>query len=427
MTSYSQDNGILVSIKLLVAALPFLVMLHAHLVNGALFLLASVSVYALARNNFSLFSTLKHDFPYLKIALAAFFVAPITAVFLGQFFRGEFSWPNYDSPSRILLCLPIFILLYHLRIDAVKYLRFSLPGALFFTVLLVHLGPTIKRGDGRLSVYSVDLLTFSSLSLTFGLLCLVSIGVLSPFRSKASLILFLGFLSGIYLSVSSGSRTGWLALPIVITLWGIHCFGKKYTMLFVVLMLLFSGMAVSYVTVQPVKERIDQAVYDLETYRWEGPNVETSLGARISFYRIGFSLFMQRPLSGWGDRSFADNINKLELYQFASLSTREGLIRCGFHNEIMTNCVRSGIWGALSSLILFFVPTVVFSKALFMQRGHVSAYGLWGLSYLLCLLVSAMSTEVFNLKYTASFHALMLSFLMATTLSEMRTAKCTNE
>lgn len=410
-------------IKFSVVVLPFGAMLHAHLVNGVLFSMALVSMYVVFRNRLSFFGGLKEEFPYLAPVLVAFYITPIIGVFLGQLFRCEFSWPNYDSPSRFLLCLPIFVLLYHVGIDVVKYLRFSLPGALLFAVLFVHLGPTIERADGRLSVYSVDLLTFGSMSLTFGLLSLVCIGVFSPFRSKTSLLFLFGFFSGLYLSVCSGSRTGWLALPVVIVLWGVYAFRKNYIAVFVCLALLFCFIILSYVKVQPVRLRINNAIHDVKSYRWSGPNAETSLGERISFYRIGFSLFLQRPASGWGDRGFANSIRESDSYQFASQSTREGVIRCGFHNEIMTNAIRSGIWGALSSLLLFVVPGLVFIRALCSQADLTKKYGLLGLSYVVCIFISSMSTEVFNLKYTASFHALMLSFLMATTLSMMTGTK----
>lgn len=423
MTDYSPNRCVDGVIKIAAAVLPLLVMLHAHLVNGTLFLMALISMCIVFRRDFPFWRVLKYKLPYLTTVLVAFYIAPIAGVLLGQIFRNEYSWQNYDSPSRFLLCLPIFILLYHAKIDVIKYLRFSLPVALLFTVLLVHFGPRIERADSRLSVYSVDLLTFGSLCLTFGLLCLVSIGVFSPWRGKSSFLLLLGFLSGLYLSVCSGSRTGWLALPVIIVLWGAYVFRKNYSVFFICLALLLCLTVISYIKVQPVRLRINNAIHDVESYRWSGPNAETSLGERVSFYRIGFSLFLQRPASGWGDKGFANSIRDPGVYQFASQSTRDGVIRCGFHNEIITNAVRSGIWGAVSSLLLFVVPGLVFVRALCSQVDVTRSYGLLGLSYVVCIFISSMSTEVFNLKYTASFHALMLSFLMSSTLVKMQTTK----
>lgn len=416
MISLSQNKRILSTITVLVFALPFLVMIHAHLVNGTLFILAAVAIYNILRQRLLLSELVIKDKNYFNIAIIVLFIFPIVAIFLGQLFRGEFSWPYYDSPSRFLLCLPVFALFYLARIDSVKYLIYAMPLALFFTMLLVYLGYTVENGDGRLSVYSVDLLTFGSLSLTFGLLCLVSIGVFSPFTSKLSFLNFFGFLSGIYLSVSSGSRTGWLALPVVIIFWIIYVFRKNYHTVFAVITLFFSLLLISYFTVQPIKQRIDKAAYDMKDYSWEGPNVDTSLGTRVSFYRIGMSLFMQRPFSGWGDKSFGNNIKDPNIYQFASQNIKEGLVKSGFHNELIASMVRSGIWGALSSFWIFTLPGVIFIKALLNKDDDVRKYGLWGLSYHVCLLVSAMSTEVFSLKYTASFHALILVFLMSATL-----------
>lgn len=415
-----EHRQVSVILAFLFSLAPCFVMVHPHVMNGALFFLSAFSVWMLFYekiNTSFFFNSLDTE---NRRALYFFYTAPIVSVCIAQALRLEFSWPNYDSPSRILLCSPVFLTIYLFRLDVIKYLFYSVFAAFAYPILLILFGFTPERPDGRLGPYSMDLLTFGSLSLTLGILSLIVIGTFKKISSWYSIIGFSGFAAGTYLSIMSESRTGWLALPIVLSFWLFMIAKRNGYMFFGGGLIILGLFIVTILTVPTVKQRFAQAVADIQSYKWNGPNTETSIGERISFYRIGFSLFMDRPFSGWGDRSFAETIKKEDKYNFASQATREGVIHSGFHNEILTNAVRSGVWGILSSLVLFVVPGLIFVRAFFSKNDLVCKYGFYGLAYLICIFVSSLSTEIFNLKYTASFHALMLSMLMGATLAKMK-------
>lgn len=399
---------------------PCFVMVHPHVMNGALFFLSAFSVWMLFYkkiNTSFFFNSLDVE---NRRSLYLFYAAPIAFVGLAQVLRFEFSAPNYDSPIRIILCLPIIILICSLNADGTRFLCFSMPAALIIAWLLIKCGFVPDRGDGRVSTVFIDLLTFGSLSLTFGILSLVAIGTFKKISSWYSIIGLSSFAVGLYLSIGSGSRTGWLALPIVLSLWVFVIVKRNRYMFFLGGGVVAALLVATCFAVPRVQQRFAQAVSDIQSYKWNGPNTEASLSERISFYRIGFSLFAQRPFSGWGDRSFAKTIKEQDEYNFASQATRDGVIHSGFHNEIVTNAIRSGVWGILSSLVLFVVPGLIFVRAFFSKNDLACKYGFYGLAYLICIFVSSLSTEIFNLKYTTSFHALLLSVLMGSTLAKMK-------
>jgi O-antigen ligase len=60
-------------------------------------------------------------------------------------------------------------------------------------------------------------------------------------------------------------------------------------------------------------------------------------------------------------------MNSPEIVQYASVYARN-FPEHGFHNEILTSAVRSGIWGLLSSLALFFFPIIWAVKILKKSR-----------------------------------------------------------
>ena len=90
----------------------------------------------------------------------------------------------------------------------------------------------------------------------------------------------------------------------------------------------------------------------------------------------------------------------------------------GFHNEFTTNAVNFGIWGLLSTVLVFFVPLTIFIKAY--RRRINTQLVLIGITYVLCELASSMTTEVWSLKFTAALSAIIISVICGLTLNVMR-------
>jgi O-antigen ligase len=344
------------------------------------------------------------------------FALPVTAIFLGQSGRQEYAGHDYDSPARFLLSIPILLVLFHQRCDMLKFLVYTIPAATFITFTVVMLNPNDvwqPQANIRASRHFVDPLTFGSLNLTLGLCCLLSIDLYGRDAWGVRLYKSAGFIIGVYLSVLSGSRTGWLALPLVLFLW-LNFRMTRYRVPAIIIVLLLTGG--SYYFSTTLQQRLDLAEQQILSYHWDAPNPQTSVGDRVSFLRMAVFLFTQHPWSGFGDQGFVGFINHPELNRYAIQKTQEFALRSGFHNEIATNMVRSGVWGLLSSSALFLMPAVFFIRSLFEASPQSKKIALLALGYLVCTFISGMTTEVFNLKFTASFHALMFTCLISSLL-----------
>jgi len=100
-------------------------------------------------------------------------------------------------------------------------------------------------------------------------------------------------------------------------------------------------------------------------------------------------------------------MNSPEITYFASPFTREFPVN-GFHNEIVTSAVRSGVWGLMSSLLFLLLPIYFVYHQLKIDVEQEGSRNI----YLFILLLSAhliftgMSTEVMNLAFLASFAGL---------------------
>lgn len=393
-------------------------------INGSLFIAFGIAIYILIRdkNRQIKFIPERVTRVWMIVLMIALF-APVAAIMLGQIFRQDFIASAYDNASRFLLGIPIALVIVRKRINVVKLLEYTIPAGIFFAALGAYINPNPDFDAGRVSTYFVDPLTFGSICLTMALISLVSIDLNEPDKLWLRFYKLCGFAVGLYLAFLSGSRTGWIALPIVLWFW---LRLRKNIPHWAIFVLVAAICAAAYYFVPLVHARINIGMHELINYQWYEVNPDNSVGMRISFIRIGLFIFAHNPLGGWGDRGFEHLLNAPELQRFATEFTQDFAFQHGFHNELVTNMVRSGIWGLFSSLALFFVPLACFAKGLQSQSDVVRNHALVGASYLICILISGMSTEVFNLKFTASFHALMIASLVASLLVLMSSHRNSN-
>ncbi|MCW2314236.1 O-antigen ligase family protein [Rhodoferax antarcticus] len=344
---------------------------------------------------------------------------PTIAVFLGQVFNGNLIASYYDSPIHILICVLVLLAVKNINCDTVKWMSYIFPVALIIALANIIVAPNLFWGTGRLTTNALDPLMFGSLSLTLGLLSLVSIK-LDAIKSRWIMFYKLvGFAAGVYLSIASGSRTGWMALPLVGLLW-LYVENHKYSIVTKAITMVTASILLfaTYSASTVVHHRVNVAFQELSTYQWNpiSPNADTSVGARISFVRIALFLFEKKPLSGWGDGNFENVINDPAL-NFASAGTKRVALEAGFHNDITANMVRSGVWGLTATILLFLVPAILFLRCLKSSKKNQRDVAFLAATFLICQFVSSMTMEIFTLKYSSSFYGLMIAILSGTIMS----------
>lgn len=347
------------------------------------------------------------------------FTSPCLAILMSQVFQNKFSLQTYDAPSKFLLAIPIFLLLTRLKVNLEKLIEYIFPTTLLLTLLFMPFLP--KTGWGiyvhRVTTYFVDHLTFGRICIAFAILSLATLNFKKPIQ-LSNLFKLLGVLAGIYLSINSGSRTGWLALPLALALIVSIQFQDKLKAFLTGAIVAISVSLVMYQNIETVKQRTNDAINEISTYQMDSVNPDNSVGQRISFIRMGIYYFSLNPLSGWGDHGFKSHINDAEITKFTSEYTRQFALNAGFHNEFITNAVRSGIWGIIATALLFFIPLWILITSRKLTEYKNLRY--LGILYIICEFISGMSTEVFNLKFTASLYAIMISIILGCLISSIK-------
>jgi O-antigen ligase len=408
---------------LLIGVLPLGLFTVKGWASGILFACAALSLIKLIAE--SMQSGQKQPVNHEKFWQALIFltlVLPLISVIVSSGLRGEWIWADFDAQSRFFMGALIFYAVFRNGLNPFYYLQYSIPIGLILTIAGAGFLPgyygEINLFDGsRLAIYFVDPLTLGYLSLTLGILSFFSIHLFSKDRWYVVALKLIGTVLGFYISLKTQSRTGWLAIPLIIflILW-LHGPKNKIKSSAIALTVSVALTIGVYQASPTVQNRVGAAVADLKDYQFNKVNAESSLGERISFARMALYYFKLNPISGWGHKGYQVHMNDPELLAFATFNTRNapgsGAL---FHSEIATNSVAFGILGLIYTLLLFFAPLALFIQS--WRLGTNPRLCAFGIAYVLCILVSSFTTEIFALKFAASFHAVFIAAICAQVLN----------
>jgi len=406
----------------LVCLQPLFVLVIAGWSSGILILGGLASLIVVLMSRYRLFDTpeaLPKDCQFYLFLLS--FSLLFILIFFSGLLRSNFHFAALDSPVRFLLAIPIFLLVRRVHIDITQTLTLFMSLGLIVTLINQLFFPSEHPWHlTRMSTHFADPLAFGYISLSFALTLLVSLFCAKPQSIVLLVLKMVAFCVGIYMSVMTESRTGWLAIPLVLTfLLYVKRNHLSFKSLAFCLLIVSSAGIVAYNSVEKIQSRIDAGMNELSSYSFQGVAPDTSIGMRITFLRIAYDMVSERPLTGYGNT----HLNRPDIPEtittYASPFTIDFALSSGFHNEIVNNAVHHGLWSAFAALLLFLVPLGIYWQGLkkpSLITQHAAAVGI---AFTLTYFVSSFSTEVFGLKFTASLYALVTAILCAATIQNI--------
>ncbi|MAI34814.1 MAG: ligase [Rhodopirellula sp.] len=308
--------------------------------------------------------------------LAFFFGVWVLDVIL----RGEGS-SGLDRPSRFLAAAVAFVwLLRYPPRPGVFWLSLTV-GA--FGAAGIAIWERFFEGAARASGYNHPI-QFGNLSLLFGFLCLCGTGWALRQKNRVLWLgfLFIGFLCGFLASILSGSRGGWVSLPLAAIV--LYVFFRPWLNKRVMSGLIVSGLvmvaAVYFIPQTGVQDRVMQVYYDVELHS-EG-KVNTPVGTRLEMWKAAAMMIAERPFTGWGQPGYE---SRMEMFAENGVIDRGILEYDHAHNEFLDITAKRGVVGLISLLFLYFIPVFVFWKAAGgadpIRRSFAAAGAMVGLSY----------------------------------------------
>jgi O-antigen ligase len=375
----------------------------------ALFILALI--FFITHKNIIKTQLQNHNSKLLLFTLAS----PFLAILFSQLLRNDINVNAFDGPLRFLLAGLIFLYLLYKKIDFLKIFQYIAPISLIIAVgAILYYPETSAYWGGRYASYFVDPLTFGGYALVIGFTCLFQFNPQKDDYALSTLKL-LGFACALFLSFGSSSRSGWIAIPFVLSLW--IFFNRRHKKLVISAMII---LLLTLILALILNDSLQQRVASIfrEAYNWftdQANKEEGSGGMRLTMWKMSWVLFLESPWYGYGDPiGYKHLLSQPLLTSFAGPNAL-GAITLGPHHEIFGQMLRSGIFGLIAGLLLFFAPMGIFIQQLRQNSENIAAQV--GLAFVLGLFICSLSIEVFNLKYTTSFYALMLACLGAQALS----------
>jgi O-antigen ligase len=326
---------------------------------------------------------------------------------------------SLDAPARMLLAMPAMLVVRVARPPARALWLGAAGGALaglgFVGWQAFVLG--MARPGGWLNP-----ITFGDFALCLALLCLA--GMADP--TVRTWVMGAGALCGLAASLLTGSRGGWVVLPVALALlaWRGSLLSRRLRLALPLLVCTAAAFAFA-VPQTGVRARVAIGIDDLRLYG-RGDPAPTSLGVRLELWRAGWRLIHERPVvRQWlGQDTPAYKQHMRDWVAAGSLSPAVFAPPepPHLHNDALQALVTRGLPGLLAWGAILGAPLCFFGARLRACRergagsGHAAALG--GVLFVLAYAGFGFSEVIFWSMKGNVFYALTLSLLMGWCLDE---------
>lgn len=285
-----------------------------------------------------------------------------------------------DVMLRPLWAIPILFLFLRLRMDAGLLwwgaaIGSVVPGC---TAVYDSVVSDVARAEGGTSA-----ITFGNTALLMGAIALIGYRYFSSLGRVFSVIPYLAFLAGIITSFLSGSRGGWIALPLLIGLVLYNLWRTGYRRQSGVVAWVVVLVTAFMVTVPRfgVVERAELAFVQFDQY-FDAPQEfsPTSVSIRLELWGAAKDLFLEAPVFGGGiGYSFNDHLKEeVEAGNLHPALAKQTMP----HNVFLDTLAFQGVIGIAALLTLWGCLGNVFIHALRSSDPAIYALGAAGVGLL---------------------------------------------
>ena len=255
---------------------------------------------------------------------------------------------------------------------------------------------------------------FGNLSLTMGVILLI--GLFWILRNEGQrrrewvVLLSLGAACGLLGSYFSGTRGGWIALPVFMMLFVLAYLRRSNLLACVVITITIIGAGLAVGTYSPlVQERIQAVATDVVEYQSQGFESAGSIGSRLAIWEVSLDMLKDKPVWGWGEVQFREELKKRE---------QEGRLGAAPASLANTHNTFIEVWMMYGGLALIALTGLLISLTWYFLRyvrcpdSVMRAYSLAGLCLVMGYVVYGQSQIMLIRNNTLVFFLLMTAVLM---------------
>ncbi len=371
------------------------------------FLLLAISLYTAyqRRNDATYFAPLRR-YRIFTVAMAALLVVVLAQEVVQHAWRPR----EFDAPSRFVLALPIFLLLCDVRVRHLKAIGWGCAaGAVGAAVWAVIDRPAAGWTDMvRLGNYYTNQIPFGDTALLLAFLSASTLGwddgrgrTLAWIAKGAALV------TGIDLSYLSGSRGGWIAIPLLVALLAFEYrwFSDWKRLASAVLIVIVAVTAA--LSTERVQSRIAAARSDVALF--QHGSKDTSIGLRLQLWRASIRLFRAHPVWGVGKGRLTG--------AFGALAKRgevdPAIVNARAHSDFFSALAEAGVVGAAGLLFFYAGTAAAFWRNRRSDDRVIRTASCAGLSATLSTVIFGLTIDVLVPIMEVTLLALMYASLLA--------------
>lgn len=350
------------------------------------------------------------DWDSVNIRFSVAMACPLMAVLISEIWHARVVPNTLDSPARFIAAVPLFLVLRQAspRTLAWSDLSFAL-GALVSLVILL-LTPR-SPGIDRLSSPFLNSIHYGDIALILGVLSILSLSWWRRDNLPIRMIKIGGLIAGVAASVLTGSRGGWIAVPVVAALiLFVRGRDKSRRWNMILPIAVAAIMAGIFFSSSTVRERVDAISSDLTHYQ-QGKK-DTSLGIRVQLYEAAIKIVKRHPVFGLGAHGFHNDMQSFADKGVLTPAAAQ-LGRGETHNQFLAYLTDYGVIGGLALLAIYVVPGAIFWRRLNTPNAPASCAALMGLAFVVAFWIFGLTVETFDLKMTVSFYSTSIAILAA--------------
>ena len=258
--------------------------------------------------------------------------------------RTGWIWTQFQEPSRFILVLPIYLMVrrFGLSQNALKWGVFL--GAIVAGVWAFYqkqeLGAGFRAHGGTSGLKAA----FGDISLLLGVM---SVALFQPHWSKDKrwwLIVLLSLSLGLFASLASGTKGGWISAPILCWVMVSLARHPTYTKRFIVLAVMVTGAVMVWYFSPFIQARVGNIPLAVMTYLETGQVTDGSSSIRLALWHAATLVFIDNPLFGIGPSNFG--AAKLPYIQAGLLPEVVGKFDAA-HSQFFDTLHESGIFGPI--------------------------------------------------------------------------------
>lgn len=325
---------------------------------------------------------------------------------------------QFDRPSRLLMAAAIFLFLRQYPPRFLPLMSGIGLGALLAGGIAIYqrffLGIERALGTHNHPIQGGDI------SMSMGLISLCSLFWAFRLKHRGWMLFFgLATIMGLTGSLLSGSRGGWILLPLILGVWcwlHRHWFNRKAK----VGAALLAGLLLALVLLPQtgVIHRLEQGKQDLVKY-FDGGNRNSSLGMRLQLWQSAWLSFQEKPLFGWGNNGVKESQRQQVVRGEIAQSVYD--FNSHAHNQYLDEMAKRGLLGLATLLALFLVPLRLF-KAQITHQASPEQYALAvaGLVHVMATMDYCLSQAFFGHNSGISFYVFGVVLLLTSSWSQPR-------